>query len=454
MPDIEVKCPECGLSKKIPSSKIPDKPVKVNCKRCANSFIFSKAPENQRPVVNQDIAAPPPHQSISAPAPERSSPATTSVRTNTATIAEMAQAQTASQKKNQAFIVVLLFVTIALVPLRIWIANQVNFTPYPNWMATSANGLAVLFGNQFHVLDYTGNLKYSKELPDDTDASQISWHGEDIWVSDWKNERILQFHDDSMREVALTGSEIDIHLNVAVNPPDSHLYIADSQASKIKIYDENGEYVDEFGEAGNSDGSIFFPKDIIFNEEGQLVIGNTMRSSVDVFSTNGIYIKTLIKHEGFPVASIKNMSPEVLKNISPKNLTNFFHQQFIFDFAMDNQNLVTIECNPMVTECNIVSYDLEGNILASIEHQPGNETEGDIALWQDKLFVCNCVNRNIDVYYASTLSYLGAFSDQIDQIGIEFTNKAASSLILSKALLYVMILNFVPIILLYIRSKR
>jgi len=455
MPAIEIRCPECGLCKTIPSDRIPDKPVKVNCKRCANSFVFDKSKERQKSAAHQDIVSAPLQQPKKRPAPAKSKPATGRVAADAGRAnPKMVQAETPPKKKSQTLVAVLLLVVIVCVPLRIWLTNQANSTPYPNWMATSDRGLAVLFGDQFHVLDYEGNIQWSKELPGDTDPCQISWHGEEVWVSDFKNDRILQFHDNGMSEVTLKDSGIEVHMNVAVNPMDSNLYIADSQASRIKVFDDNGEYVDEFGKGGYSDGSLNFPKDITFNKEGQLIIGNTMRSSVDVFSTDGTYVETLIQHVNNPLEKIKALSPEAIREVSVKQLKSIIHRQFIYDFAIGNQNLATIECDQLVTECEIVSYSLDGEVQASIEHQPGTDTQGDIAVWQDKLFVSNCVNRNIDVYDASTLTHQGAFSPQIDQIGISYQKRAKLYLISSKVLLYLMILSFIPIIWLYIRSKR
>jgi len=455
MPEIEIRCPECGLSKTLPSDKIPDKPITVNCKRCANRFDFNKAKNHQSPAASQDIVSTPPHQPKKKPEAAQSINAADNAAAHAhRSVPEAVDITMPPKRKSQAPLVVLLLIVIALVPLRIWLSNQANSTPYPNWMATSALGLAVLFGDRFHVLDYEGHIKWSRELPGDTDACQITWYGEDVWVSDWKNDRILQFHGNGMSEVALKDTDIEVQMNVAVNPLDSYLYIADSQASKIKIFDDNGEYVDEFGDTGFSDGSLLFPKDITFNGKGQLIIGNTMRSSVDVFLTNGAYVETLIKNDVNPMEKIKELSPEAFKDLSANKILKLFTQHVIYDFASDNQNLVTIECDPMITKCKIVSYDPDGKTLASIEHQPGTETEGDIALWQDKLFVSNCVKRNIDVYDASNLTYLGAFSPQIDQIGIGYQKQAERYLFFSKILIYLMIVSLVPIIWLYIRSKR
>ncbi len=455
MPDIVIRCPECGLSKTVPSNRIPDKPVKVNCKRCANRFVFTKTRKPERSAAEPDILSPPDKQPNNRPEPAPSPLATRSVAVHgDSSDTEIPRTPKPPKKKLQAFIVGLLLLIIALVPLRIWLINQASSTPYPNWMATSTHGLAVLFGDHFHVLDFEGNVKWSRELPGDTDPCQISWNGIDVWVSDWKNDRILQFHDNGLREVPLIDSNIQSHMNVAVNPLDAFLYVADSQSSKIKIFDDKGEYVDEFGKKGYSDGSLLFPKDITFNEQGQLIIGNTLRSSVDVFLTNGTYVETLIKHEANPLEKIKDISPEAFKDVSADKFKGLFDQHFIYDFAIDNQNLVTIECNRMVTECEIVSYDLDGRVLASAEHQPATETQGDIAIWQERLFVSNCVKRTIDVYGASTLSYQGTFSHQIDQLGIGYQKQAKLYLVSSKVLLYFMILSLIPIIWLYIHSKR
>lgn len=455
MPEIEIRCPECGMRKTMPSDRIPNRPIKVNCKRCAHSFVFNKAKERNKRDTKQQSISPPPQKP-----PVMSEPIQTKVATENAEAhadssdPEMGQTQAPPKKKSQALIAGLLLVIIALVPLRIWLTNQANSTPYPNWMATSPHGIAVLFGDQFHVLDYQGNIKWSKELPGDADPCQISWQGEDVWVSDFKNDRILQYDGNGMIEVALIDSGIEVHMNVAVNPIDSNLYISDSQASRIKIFNDNGEYVDEFGETGYSDGSLRFPKDITFNDKGQLVIGNTMRSSVDVFSPEGTYVETLVKHDQNPFDNLKDISPEALKDVSVEKLANLFNQPYIFDFALNSQHLITIECNQLITECAINSYTLDGEVLSSIDHKPGTDTEGDVAVWQDKLYVTNCENRNIDVYDASTLSHQGAFSSQIDQIGMGYQKQAGLFLVTSKVLLYLMIIGLISIIWLYVRSKR
>jgi len=235
----------------------------------------------------------------------------------------------------------------------------------------------MLYGNEFYVVDYNGHIQWSQKLPNNTDPCQISWQGEEIWVSDWKNDRILKFDKSNMTELALRGSKIGIHLNVAVSPSDHKLYVTDSQNHKIKIFNEDGEYLDKFGKRGFSDGEFFFPKDIVFDKDGQLIIGNTMRASVDVFKIDGTFVKTLMMHGGNPLQTIKDIPVEKLKDTLKDNLL----PQLVSDFAIDDQSLVTMECNQLVTQCKIVSYNLDGKMNKAIPHNPGPETAGDIALW-------------------------------------------------------------------------
>ena len=452
MSEILITCPSCGFNKKIKilENTLPNKPVKVMCPSCNNSFVVDKSREDKtsQNIYTKTPAPPPLSKQSQTPTPSGRS--ANGISNNAEeSVPSIAQTKTPQKKQLEAIIAVLLLITIVLVPTRIWLSNIAMATPYPSWLAASKHGLAMLYGNEFYVVDFNGNIQWSQKLPDNTAPCQISWQGEDIWISDRENDRILKFHDRNMTPVALRGPKIGDHLNVAVSLSDHKLYITDSQNHKIKIYNEDGEYLDQFGKKGFSDGEFFFPKDIVFDDKGQLIIGNTRRAGVDVFKTDGTFVKTLMKHEGNPLKTIKNIPVKKLKDTPADSLL----PQIVSDFAIDNQSLVIMECNQLVTQCKIVSYNLDGKLNKTIPHNPGMESAGDIAVWQGLLYVSNCLKRNVDIYNAATLDYQGSFSKQIDEIGITNNRKMAFYSVLSKVLLFLMVINFIPIIWLYIRLK-
>ncbi len=448
MSNILITCPTCRFQRNVPKSKIPKNRVKVKCPSCKNSFIINIQKEINTVKADPDGI---PSQLL----PSNRSHARLKAGRSSTTISGSSEKHTPPKmqkylqrkKQLQTVIMFLLIITICLVPVRIWLSKKSNSTPYPYWLCASKHGLAILYGDHFYVVDYDGNIQWSEELPDTTVPCQILWQGGDIWISDLKNDCILQFHDGSITEILLNGPEICGHLNVAVCPFDQKLYITDSMNHSVKIYSDSGEYEGEFGRQGLLDGDLFWPKDIAFNDTGMLIIGNSRRPAVDVFETDGTFVETLVKLEYNPDDFING-------NILPPILA---------DFVIDNKNLITLECDGAVTftggeiisidECKIASYDNDGNLNGIIPHIPGREA-GDIAMWEGLLYVSNILKRGIDVYDAATLSHLGIFSTQIDEIGKKYSESASLCRILSRLSLLIMILSFILVIWMYTRMKR
>jgi len=46
---MNITCPECNFSKSVDPAKLPDRPIKVNCPKCAASFTFNKTLVAQTP---------------------------------------------------------------------------------------------------------------------------------------------------------------------------------------------------------------------------------------------------------------------------------------------------------------------------------------------------------------------------------------------------------------------
>ena len=48
---MNITCPECNFSKSVDPAKLPDRPVKVNCPKCAASFSFEKSKGTRKTTV-------------------------------------------------------------------------------------------------------------------------------------------------------------------------------------------------------------------------------------------------------------------------------------------------------------------------------------------------------------------------------------------------------------------
>ena len=40
---MDITCPKCNFTKTVDPAKVPDRPVKVNCPKCQETFTFSRA---------------------------------------------------------------------------------------------------------------------------------------------------------------------------------------------------------------------------------------------------------------------------------------------------------------------------------------------------------------------------------------------------------------------------
>jgi len=77
---------------------------------------------------------------------------------------------------------------------------------------------------------------------------------------------------------------------VAWNPERKWLYVADTHAHDIKIFNEQGQMLETIGERGEGDGEFNFPTYLSF-AGGQLYVTDTMNNRIQVLSAEGKYIK-------------------------------------------------------------------------------------------------------------------------------------------------------------------
>lgn len=419
MPTSSISCPNCGYSKNIQAANLPQKPATVSCPSCKNRFLYTP------PVIP---GATSPETAIPEPVEPKQIHRQTPVRTSTKS---HNQPTSNSNSANGGLAIMLLFVLIllGLAGGRIWLDARARAVPFPQWLATSEQGVAVLYGNEFFVVNFNGDIKWTQKLPAGAVPCQISWHDDEVWVSDWENDSILQFKGDQMTTIPLNGPAIGAHLNIAVDKTSGNFFISDSQGSRIATYNPDGDFINAFGQAGPFDGQLLSPKDIAFDDDGLLIIGNTLRPAVDAFRTDGTFVKTLTVPKGKP------------------------GYIFLTDFAIDQNNLVTIECNMLVSDCVVAAYDHDGRLL-NTQPQPPAEAAGDVAIWDGTVYVSDCLNRRVLAYDAQTLESLGFLSIELNNIGINFNKEFSFYKLLSKLSLVLIAFCFIPILWVYIRSKK
>jgi DNA-binding beta-propeller fold protein YncE len=330
--------------------------------------------------------------------------------------------------KGNLLIVMLLIFSLA--GARFWLEKEAGAIPYPYWLAVSDDAIAVLYGNTIYVSDTKGTIVRTISIPDHILPCQLSWHNNNLLVSDWRNDALHLFSAEGISSIPLRGGpKISAHLNAVIDERHNAIYVTDSGGNRIHTYDSEGRYVSSFGACGSGRGALVSPKDIRFRDN-LLYVGNVMRSGVDVFSTDGTFIKSVVEPKG----------------------NRFDH--LITDFDVEEDRIATIECNVFFEQCRIAVYDGTGMLLNTIPHPDGSESVGDIALRKSIVYVSDTANRKVTRYAVGTLVDLGPVSADLNALGTSYTNRYNALKNASRMTVIALLFCFIPLALLYRQYKR
>ena len=78
----------------------------------------------------------------------------------------------------------------------------------------------------------------------------------------------------------------------AVINQDGHLFIADTGNRRIRVYDENNEFLYDIGESGSGEGQLNEPAGLALHSDGRLYIADTWNRRVSVFDQTGAFLYT------------------------------------------------------------------------------------------------------------------------------------------------------------------
>lgn len=333
-------------------------------------------------------------------------------------------------EKLKVNLLFLLLLILSLAGVRLWSEKEAGAVPYPYWLAVSDDGIAILYGKLIYVSDSNGTPVKTMEIPDRILPCQLTWHNSSLLVSDWRNDAVHLFGPDGISSLSLQGGpNINAHMNAVIDEGQKAIYVTDSEGNRVHTYDREGRYLRSFGKGASGKisrvrGTLSSPKDIRFRNE-LLYVGNVLRSGVDIFSTDGTFIKPAVEPQGV-----------WLNNL-------------ITDFDVAEDRIATIECNALFEDCRMAVYDGSGALLKEIPHTSGSESVGDIALWRGIVYASDTLNRTVIRYDAGTLDELGPVSTELNAIGERDNERSRKWKGYSQASLLALILCCLPLAFLY-----
>ncbi len=114
-----------------------------------------------------------------------------------------------------------------------------------------------------------------------------------VWVADESAGSVHIFENGETAGYLGTGSGEFSRPN-GVAATSEHVYVVDSEARSVLVYDMAGSYITFFGSAGNDDGHFAFPTDIVINEEaGEIYVADFANRRISVFSLTGVWLRDL-----------------------------------------------------------------------------------------------------------------------------------------------------------------
>jgi DNA-binding beta-propeller fold protein YncE len=117
---------------------------------------------------------------------------------------------------------------------------------------------------------------------------------DNIYVSDSIQGKVFVFNHRGRFQFAIEG--LIRPTGLAIDNDDHILYVVDTVAHNIKIYDLRGTYIKTIGGRGNDEGEFNFPTDIFVAGKGDIYVIDSMNFRVQKFNNDGRFLMTIGSH--------------------------------------------------------------------------------------------------------------------------------------------------------------
>jgi len=171
-----------------------------------------------------------------------------------------------------------------------------------NGLAMDDNDRLFMSDSKFHhVLVF--NSKHQQEaivgggVLADPGGLAIDRENRFLYVVDTIKDQIVVFDADTfklLRTIGVTGKKhtladpgtFSLPTNAAVDG-DGNLYVTDTLNNRVEIFDAEGNFISEFGKAGDGPGRFARPKGIAVDADGHIWVVDEVQSRVQVFDREG-----------------------------------------------------------------------------------------------------------------------------------------------------------------------
>ncbi len=322
-----------------------------------------------------------------------------------------------------------LALVLVLVGVRLWFDARYRAVPIPNQLAASGDGVAVVCGQTVHLYSADGVAIRTYALPDSVKTTQLFWDQGVLCLADMDNKNVLVLDGAASSVRNFAGPAINAQFKVIREPGTGNLFVSDGANHRILVFDPSYRYQRGFGQEGNGPGGFRFPNNMAFDESGRLLIANTKRSTIDVYSPNGQYLNTLVHSAGDRI------------------------YRYPTAFIVTPDRLLVLENDGFLDRGKVRVYDRTGKRVGELDSGDA-QVIGDLVAFGNTLYLTDSGNRELKTFSVIDLHPLGTFSYEFDAHCADWRREAGFYQVLSLGSLIALVLFCVPIIIFYLKIKK
>lgn len=198
-----------------------------------------------------------------------------------------------------------------------------------------------------------------------------------LYVVDSTQAKVYVFKKDGKFVRSFGEGKLKRPSGIACSPTGKKIYVADTAAHTICVFDDKGTYQFNIGKRGIGAAEFNFPTHLWTDDNGRLYVSDTLNYRIQIFGNDGKFIKMFGKHGDSPgyFAHPCGVATDSKGNI------------YVTDRQFENFQI----------------FDSEGKILLSV----GHEGSGPGQFWlpggifidnKNRIFVADSFNKRIQIF--------------------------------------------------------
>lgn len=166
------------------------------------------------------------------------------------------------------------------------------FAPHPTRLARFAGGFVVTQSTVGELWVYDDQGRFTRKFRVGGAPVAVAVRDENELLVGNRREQRVDLFSIQGRYLGLFADGIAIPSDVVVSNPSGQVYVSDSQANVIRVFDADGAPLREIGSVGSGPGQLRFPTGLAIHQS-ELAVADFLNSRVQVFELGGEYLYAL-----------------------------------------------------------------------------------------------------------------------------------------------------------------